>query len=124
VLRWKDKPFVLDLHQESVVLSRQNKTFKEIVAECPFKGGSPALAVESCIRQLPHNTAQIEVVFDDSYARFWHVTPPLHASRLSDLQTAASVRFETLFGMPGDDWVIEAAWHAKRPSSLARSHPD
>jgi hypothetical protein len=115
VLRWKDRRHVLHLHRDRAVLSRQDKACNEIAAECLVNEGNPILAIESCMQQLAQESALLEIVFDDSYARFWQVTPPLHAARLPDLQTAAAMRLEALFGLPAADWIIEADWHATRP---------
>jgi hypothetical protein len=71
-------------------------------------------ALAACTPVLASRRGELECQFDDSYARYWIVTPPKHATDLSDLQAAAKLRFETLFSSPVDEWRIEAEWQNGR----------
>lgn len=113
MLRSKAKQYVLYVHQDRVALTCAEKMRIETVTECPFTDPLLSRAIASCLEQLPQKTVALEIVFDDCHARFWQVTPPLHAARFSDLKAAARMRFDTLFGLPGNEWTIEAAWNAK-----------
>jgi len=56
----------------------------------------------------------VTVVLADDLARLWQVTPPQGATRLADLEAAAMLRFQALFG-GGAGWTISADWDAARP---------
>jgi hypothetical protein len=56
----------------------------------------------------------VTVVLADDLARLWQVTPPEGATRLADLEAAATLRFQSLFG-GASGWRISADWDATRP---------
>jgi hypothetical protein len=56
----------------------------------------------------------VTVVLADDLARLWQVTPPQGATRLADLEAAAMLRYQALFGS-GAGWTISADWDAARP---------
>ena len=58
---------------------------------------------------------QVTVVLADDLARLWQVTPPEGATRLADLEAAAMLRFQALFGGSAAGWTISADWDAARP---------
>lgn len=55
------------------------------------------------------------VTLCDEWARLFMVTPPQNAGRLSDLQAAAALRFQSLYGEPPSAWQLEADWNAATP---------
>lgn len=55
------------------------------------------------------------VTLDDSWARLFMITPPQNAGGLPDLQAAAAMRFQSLYGEGTGDWQIEADWQAAKP---------
>jgi hypothetical protein len=55
------------------------------------------------------------VVLDQGWSRMWRVTPPAGAGRLADLEGAAGLRFQALYGEPPSAWRISADWDAQRP---------
>jgi len=57
----------------------------------------------------------VTVVLSDELVRLWQVTPPAGASRMADLQGAAALRFQALFGAAPGRWKIGADWDAARP---------
>lgn len=57
----------------------------------------------------------VSVVVADDLTRLWRVTPPTGASRHSDLEAAAKMRFQTLYGEPLMDWKMAADWDAREP---------
>lgn len=57
----------------------------------------------------------VTVVLSDELVRLWQVTPPAGASRMADLQGAAALRFQALFGAAPGGWKIGADWDAARP---------
>lgn len=54
-------------------------------------------------------------VLADDLARMWRVTPPQGATRHDDLEAAAGLRFQALFGEAPSAWQIGADWHATQP---------
>lgn len=56
----------------------------------------------------------VTVVLSDELVRMWQVTPPPAASRIADLEAAAALRFQSLFGMLAGGWKISADWNAAR----------
>ncbi|MEW7850586.1 hypothetical protein AB2N08_18005 [Massilia aurea] len=57
----------------------------------------------------------VSVVLADELIRLWQVTPPQGATRMGDLEGAATLRFQHLFGAAPAEWVIRADWDAARP---------
>ncbi|WP_426111098.1 hypothetical protein [Massilia sp. PWRC2] len=57
----------------------------------------------------------LTVVLADDLVRLWHVTPPAGCSRLADLQAAAALRFQQLYGEPAASWQLSADWQLDRP---------
>ena len=57
----------------------------------------------------------VTVVLADDLVRLWQVPPPPGASRPGDLEAAAALRFQHLFGGGLADWRLSADWDAARP---------
>lgn len=57
----------------------------------------------------------VTVVLADELVRLWQVAPPPGATRASDLEAAAALRFQHLFGAPPAEWRISADWDASHP---------
>lgn len=57
----------------------------------------------------------VTVVLADELVRLWQVTPPGGAARMGDLEAAAALRFQHLFGQGTADWRISADWDAVHP---------
>jgi hypothetical protein len=54
------------------------------------------------------------IVLADDWARLWQVAPPGSACRMADLEAAAALRFQSLFGAAAAGWRISADWDADR----------
>ena len=66
----------------------------------------------------------LTVVLADELVRMWQVMPPPQCTRLADLQAAAALRFQRLYGDSAADWIVRAGWDAGRPflaSALPRA---
>jgi hypothetical protein len=57
----------------------------------------------------------LTIVLADDLARLWQVVPPRQAGRLSDLEAAAAMRFQALYGEPAAAWTIRAGWDPVQP---------
>ncbi|MDY7574749.1 hypothetical protein [Actimicrobium sp. CCI2.3] len=95
-------------------LHRWNGAPGRVLAEqsiAPSEDGSFA-ALASALETLFASTrcqgASLQVVIADDLARFWQVTPPPQALRLSDLDAAIAVRFHALYGESLAGWTMQA----------------
>lgn len=92
-----------------------------IVAELALDAAGPgaADAIGAGLRQLLADAGcshwPATVVLADELARLWQVTPPHNAARLADLEGAAALRFQALYGEPASGWKISAGWDAAHP---------
>jgi hypothetical protein len=57
----------------------------------------------------------LTVIVSDELARLWQVTPPEGSARMADLEGAAALRFQALYGAAPVGWRIGADWSVKRP---------
>ncbi|GGE67509.1 hypothetical protein [Massilia psychrophila] len=57
----------------------------------------------------------LTIVLSDELVRMWQVTPPAQTTRLADLEAAAALRFQRLYGEPAADWIVRAGWDAGQP---------
>ena len=57
----------------------------------------------------------LSVVLDDALARLWQVDMPQGAARLADIEAAAALRFQSLYGDPPGLWRSSSAWDARVP---------
>lgn len=99
-----------------------------VVAEHAFapSEGAGAQQVAQGLRALLGGASwarwPVSVVVADGLARIWHVTPPPGSARLADLEAAAALRFQALYGEPAALWQIAAGWDAQR-SFMAAALP-
>ena len=71
-----------------------------------------------------HARWPVSFVVADDMARIWRVTPPAGAARMADLEAAAALRFQSLFGETPAGWSIRAGWDAAQPfMAAAMPHP-
>jgi hypothetical protein len=70
---------------------------------------SAVLADVGC-RGLP-----VHVLLADDLVRYFMVTPPSNAAGMTDLRSAAEVRFEGLYGDSVAPWHIMADWRSSNP---------
>jgi len=115
------------------------KPVAEVLTLQPVETGAPD-ALENGLRALLRDVQPrrwpVSVVLADELVRLWQVTPPPGASRPADLQAAAALRYQALFGAMPSDWRISADWGTRQPflaaaapqallallESLAREH--
>jgi len=57
----------------------------------------------------------LSVVLDDGLARLWQVDVPQGAARLADIEAAAALRFQSLYGDAPGLWHSSSAWDARAP---------
>jgi len=82
-------------------------------------GGGDAASVGVALSMLlgEHASAgwPVTVVLSDELVRLWQVTPPVGPARMADLEGAAALRFQALFGAGTRGWKIQADWSATQP---------
>ncbi len=61
----------------------------------------------------------VTVVVADELTRLWQVTPPPGSARVADLEAAAALRFQTLYGDNAALWQMSAGWDAVQPFMAA-----
>ncbi|MDN2712018.1 hypothetical protein O0880_21570 [Janthinobacterium sp. SUN118] len=57
----------------------------------------------------------LSVVLDDALTRLWQVDLPQGATRLADIEAAAALRFQALYGDAPGLWQSSGAWDARAP---------
>jgi hypothetical protein len=57
----------------------------------------------------------LTIVLADELVRMWQVTPFAQSTRLADLEAAAALRFQRLYGEPAANWIVRAGWDAGQP---------
>jgi hypothetical protein len=90
----------------------------EVLAERPLAdaaGPGLAQALAALFGEFSPAGWPVSVVLSDELARMWQVSPPPAASRPVDLEAAAALRFQSLFGAPAQPWKIVADWDAVDP---------
>jgi hypothetical protein len=82
-------------------------------------GEHPFDAIASALRAL---LGELDVagwpvgfVLADELTRMWRVTPPAGAARMADLEAAAGLRFQSLYGEPPSAWEVSADWDVAQP---------
>lgn len=93
----------------------------EVLAEHRFDGAiEPGFeAIGAALRQLLADAKcagwPATIVLADELARVWQVSPPRQSSRVADLEAAAALRFQSLYGEPASNWQVAAGWDAGKP---------
>ena len=89
-----------------------------VLSEQPLDLPAPDALVQglrALFAGVPVKGRPVCVVLADELVRLWPVAPPPGATRLGDLEAAAALRFEHLFGAACADWKISADWNAIDP---------
>ena len=72
-------------------------------------------ALEQLLPEGDYAGWPLSVVLDDGLARLWQVDLPQGATRLADLEAAAALRFQSLYGDAPGLWQSSGAWTARTP---------
>lgn len=98
----------------------------EVLALQPVEAGAPdalAIGLRALLADGLPRGWPVSVVLADELVRLWQVPPPKGAARMGDLQAAAALRYQALFGAMPHDWRISADWDAAHPF-LASAAPE
>jgi hypothetical protein len=74
-----------------------------------------ANALRALLGELEVGGWPVSFTLADELTRIWRVTPPPGAARLADMEAAAGLRFQSLYGEPPSAWQISADWNAVEP---------
>lgn len=112
----------LGLGHDSLALVRVGRVFGRgatVLAEARLADAGDPQALRQGLRALLAEAQvagwPLSVVLADELVRMWQVAPPPNAARPADLEAAASMRYQALFGTPPGGWKIAADWQATRP---------
>jgi hypothetical protein len=102
VSRWRGEPLT-ELAAQAIAPS----------GEHPFD--AIANALRALLGELEVNGWPVGFTLADELTRIWRVTPPPGAARLADMEAAAGLRFQSLYGEPPSAWQVSADWDAAKP---------
>jgi hypothetical protein len=108
----------------ALVQSRRGGRDMTLLAELALDGALayPA-ALAAGLKTLFDGAARarwpLEVVLADEVCRLWQVTPPPGCTRLGDLEAAAGLRFQQLYGEPAAPWQLSGDWQLAHPFMAA-----
>ena len=112
----------LGLGHDSLALVRVGRVFGRgatVLAEARLADAHDSASLRQGLRALLAGAQvagwPLSVVLADELVRMWQVAPPPNAARPADLEAAASMRYQALFGAPPGGWKIAADWQATRP---------
>jgi hypothetical protein len=114
----------IDVAQQAVSVQRVSRwrgAAPEILAaqaiapsvDHPFE--AIAKALRALLGELDVKGWPVSIVLADELTRMWRVTPPPGAARMADLEAAAGLRFQSLYGEPPAAWQVCADWSATQP---------
>ncbi|WP_295993251.1 hypothetical protein [Rugamonas sp.] len=95
-----------------------------LLAEHAFSpaGAAPPDAIAGALREMLGRVPgaalagwPLDIVLADELTRLWQVAPPQGATRLSDIEAAAALRFQTLYGESPSAWRLMAEWDSRYP---------
>ena len=104
-----------------ITYNRFGKARAQVIAELTLgSAGQPGFdAIGAALRQLLLDAGCAKwtatIVLADELARIWQVAPPAGATRLADLEGAAALRFQSLYGEPASGWKLAGGWDAAKP---------
>ena len=86
-----------------------------LVAEQAYEGAAGLQDALKAVLGGEYAGWPLTIVLADELVRLWQVTPPRQTARLADLEAAAALRFQLLYGEPAADWILRAGWDLDRP---------
>lgn len=91
----------------------------ETLAELRLEGSSHPDALGGAVRVVLAEAGctnwPATIVLADELVRIWQVAPPAGSARGADLEAAAALRFQALYGEAAGPWKIAAGWDAVHP---------
>jgi hypothetical protein len=103
----------LGVAHDGIALVRTSRWGAQVSLLAEHAGAPDSAALEALLGE--HAGWPLTIVLADELARLWQVTPPKDSTRLADLEAAAALRFQHLYGEPAANWRLSAGWNADRP---------
>lgn len=86
-----------------------------VAADAPSAVDAIAAALRTVLGELGAQRWPASFILADELTRMWRVTPPAGAARMADLEAAAGLRFQSLYGETASAWQVSADWNATAP---------
>lgn len=116
MLPWKSKRLEMWVTPTLTTLYLQDSGRADVLAKVERSSDDDlASHFALCLQAVPTQRCTLQIVLDDSLARFWKVEPPANTTHFDDLGAAARIRFEALYGLPVSEWLVQGDWNAKAP---------
>lgn len=109
-----------------VRLGRSPTVERELSIEAPINASSPAIGLvglHAILGQKEWRARPIRIILSDRWIKYFTVDCVPGLRNLGELDELAATRFEHLYGLPSDDWDIEADWGLGTASALACAVP-
>lgn len=113
MLRFRRDRLYLGVEPDRLTLVRlSGASSNRVVASAtlPFEGGASELTLVDALRQelrAPQwQKAESHIVLADRLVRYFVAERPPGARNIEEVQLAAGLRFEDIFGVPADEWEI------------------
>jgi len=87
----------------------------QLVGEQSYADGGTLREALAALLGAGYGGWPLTIVLSDELVRLWQVTPFAQTTCLADLEAAAALRFQRLYGEPAADWIVRAGWDARRP---------
>lgn len=105
----------LGVAARGVALVRSGRGQAQLLAELALDTLTPeslAVALTELFAQHPAKAWPLVVTLADELVHLFDVEPPTGSSRIGDLQAAAALRLQSLYGVSSHEWRIDADWRA------------
>lgn len=103
----------LGVAHDSIALVQTSRWGARAALLAEHAGAPDSAALAALLAE--HAGWPLTIVLADELVRLWQVTPPPHSTRLADLEAAAALRFQHLYGEPAANWRLSAGWNPDRP---------
>lgn len=102
--------------RESGAQKRSAATAHRSMADClDLASDELRASISAVLGDIGCRGLPVRALLDDDVVRYFMVTPPSNAASMSDLRSAADVRFEGLYGEPVAPWHVMADWQGGVP---------
>jgi hypothetical protein len=114
----------IDVAAHAVAVRRISRWRGDAVTELAAQSIAPsadhpfdaiANALRALLGELEVGGWPVSFTLADELTRMWRVTPPPGAARMADMEAAAGLRFQSLYGEPPSAWRISADWDTVQP---------
>lgn len=113
----------LDMGRHAVIARRESRAKKQnasiaqrSIVDCfDAAYGDISATISAVLADAGCSGLPVHVMLRDDLLRYFMVTPPSNAASMTDLRSAAEVRFEGLYGDSVASWHVMADWRSSDP---------